>query len=57
MSESLDEQGIHPDVQAAVPSEKPVIDPRGVGNEAQHANHHCRPNCRLEQIQIKKKVL
>lgn len=52
MNASFDHHGIHPDVQVAVPAERAVIDPRGVGNIAQKVNHHCRPNAKLEQIKV-----
>lgn len=44
LNESFDRHNIHPDIQAAVPSENAVIDPGMVGNEAQYVNHHCKPN-------------
>lgn len=43
MNESFDRHGVYPDVQAAVPVECAVIDPRNMGNEAQYVNHHCKP--------------
>lgn len=55
MKASFDRHEIYPDVQAAVPSERTVIDPRRVGNEAQFVNHHCNPKAYLQQIKIGKK--
>lgn len=57
MNGSFDHHGIHPNVQVAVPSERAVIDPRGVGNIEQKVNHHCRPNARLMEIKVREKFI
>lgn len=48
MNGSYNRHNIHPDLQAAVPSEPAVVYPRNVGNEAQFVNHHCDPTWLLE---------
>lgn len=52
MNASFDHHAINPDVQVAMPAERSVIDPRGVGNIAMQVNHHCRPNAKLQQMKV-----
>lgn len=53
MNGSFDHHGYRQDVQVAVPSERAVIDPRVVGNNAMKVNHHCRPNAQLQKGKVK----
>lgn len=57
MKRSFDLHGINLDVQADVPSEEAMIDPRGCGNQAIKINHSCKPNARLQEIGVGRKKI
>lgn len=53
LNTAMDYHNVHPGLQAAVPSEDAIVDPRIVGNDSRFVNHSCTPNAELVEIDVR----